>query len=275
MLIFLISLLITVANAIVGSLTYWPIKQWYDFYIPIVLLVATYLATIAIWWIILSLISMKYSLKKEYDRPHKTAKFWLDQGHKWLMLHARVKIITTGYNKIPNGENFLLVANHRSNFDPMCLTATLTKYKIAYITKESNFKIPIFKRFIKGCCYTGIDRSDLMKSLQTMKRMVTLLENKACSVAVFPEGTRHTDVILGDFHEGVFNIALRAKAPIVVATIRNAFDVHKNFPFKRTKVYIDVLDVLNYEDVSHLPAKTISDNVHEMMREHLEAKGLK
>lgn len=274
MLIFLCSVIVTIANAVVGSLTYWPVTHWYDFYIPIVLLIGTYIATLALWWIFLTLVGLKYSLKKDYDKPFPFAKFWLDEGHRWLMLHARVKIIKTGYNKIPNDQNFLIVANHRSNFDPMCLTATLRKYKLAYITKESNFKIPIFKRFIKGCCYTGIDRSNLLKSLQTMKRMTTLLENKVCSVGVFPEGTRNNNVTIGEFHEGVFNIALRAKAPIVVATIRDAFNVHLNVPWRRTKVYIDILDVLNYEDISHLPAKTISDNVREMMRKHLEAKGL-
>lgn len=269
MFIFIVSLLLSTALAVTGSLTFWKVDQPYEFYIPIVLFLAGYLASIIIWWIVIWCFGRVYSNKKIYTKPSKWAKFWLNQGLKWLMIHARISIKVIGKNKVPN-KPFLLVCNHRSRFDPMTLIPTLGKKQIAFISKESNFKIPLFAKFMRGCCYLAIDRSDPLQSLEIMKRASDLISNGYSSVCVYPEGTRQTGEILGEFHEGVFNIALRAKCPIVVVTTTGTETVAKLAPFRKSRVKINILGVLDYSYLEGKTAKAISDKVHSIMKQNLE-----
>ena len=270
MFIFIISLLASTALAVTGSLTFWKVDQFYEFYIPIILFIAGYIASIAMWWILIWLFGRIYSPKKIYSKPSKWAKFWLTEGHKWLMLHARIKIKVMGRDKIPHNKHFLLVCNHRSKFDPMTLIPTLAKKQLAFISKESNFKIPLFSRFMRGNCYLPVDRSDPLQSLEMMKRASDLIANNYSSVVVYPEGTRQTEDILGEFHEGVFNIALRAKCPIVIATTTGTDTVRKCAPFKKSKVKINFLGVLDYSYLEGKTAKHISDKIHSIMKQQLE-----
>ena len=50
-------ILCSLALPVVGSLTFWPVHQWYDFYIPIVLLVAGFIGGIIIEFIVVGTIS--------------------------------------------------------------------------------------------------------------------------------------------------------------------------------------------------------------------------
>jgi 1-acyl-sn-glycerol-3-phosphate acyltransferase len=97
-----------------------------------------------------------------------------------------------------------------------------------------------------------------------------LIERDVSSVGVFPEGTRtENDVILGEFHEGIFNIAYRAKCPVVVVTFKNTEMIHKNFPLHSTKVDMHILRTIPYEEFRDKNAKQLSDEVHEMMLKEL------
>ena len=95
------------------------------------------------------------------------------------------------------------------------------------------------------------------------------IQNNATSIAVFPEGTRQNEDKLGEFHEGVFNIAIHSKAPIVVTAIKGTADVHKRWPFRFTKVRYDIIEVIPYEEYEDMPAKALSDRVHKIMEDHL------
>ena len=270
MTIFISSLIASLALAITGSLTFWKVTAWYDFYIPIILFLAGYLGCIAIWWCLLWLFGRVYYKKEPYTKHSKWAKFWHNNGHRWLMVHANIKIKLTGREKLPTSSKYLLVSNHRSSFDSMTLTPALHTEDFAFITKPSNFKIPLFNRFMRGMCYMGIERDDPIQSLEVMKRAASLIENDVTNVVVYPEGTRGREGVIGEFHEGVFNIALRAKCPIVVVTTSGTENVRKKAPFKRTKVRIDILGTLDYSMIEGQTAKAISDKVHKIMEEHLK-----
>ena len=257
------------ALAIAGSLTFWRVGHWYDFYIPIVLFIAGLVGMI-VFWLLLMLV-LEIPVKKQiHNKPTKYSRFWLEQGHDFLMLAARIKVRISGKNKLPRGQRFILVSNHRSNFDSMVMTSKLKKYDLAFLTKASNYKIPFFGMFLYGCCYYPLDRSDQLQSLEIFKKASELIASKKASVAVFPEGTRQREKILGDFHEGVFNIALRAKCPIVVVTADGGEQVQKRFPWRRTKINIDILGTIPYDELEGETAKAISDRVHRIIYDHLD-----
>ena len=266
----LISFLCGTALAVAGSLTFWPVQHWWDFYIPIVLYMAGWLASIALLFLIEWIAGWFVNHKKEYTKVSKWARFWLMQGTVFIANHAHIWVKKTGLNKIPQREKFLIVCNHRSKFDNFIITNVIGKLDIAFITKRSNYKIPFANGLMPGLCYIPIDRDDKLQSLEAFKRATTLIETGATSIGVFPEGTRRQDGILGDFHEGVFNIAIHAKAPIVVMTLNKTEKIHKNWPWKATAVNFDVLTTITSEEYEGMTAKAVSDMVHEMMDQNLK-----
>lgn len=254
--------------AITGSLTFWPVSEWYHFYIPLVLYMAGWIAGIAV--IFLLELFAGLPLKKEpYMKVSKWARFWFNDGLKFIINHAHIWTKITGAEKVPQHQKYVLVCNHRSKFDNFIITDHFRKHDIAFITKKENGKIPVAGQLMKGLCYISIDRDDKLQSLEAFKRAVTLLETGAACIGVFPEGKRQTEKVIGEFHEGPFNIAIHAKAPIVVATIMGTEKVQKHWPWAATTVKLDIIAVLNYEDYQGTPAKALSDQIHQMMEEHI------
>ena len=264
---------LAVANAIVAPLTYWKIVNWWDSYIPIVMFVATYIVALLLVMLFLQIMGMilLFVHKKMPNNKLIThrARFFLKNGLALINFHSNIKVKTKGLAKLPKNERFLLVCNHRSNYDPMISIVELMRYQVDFITKDSNMHIPIGGNYLKTLNFLPVDRNDPMQSLQMMNKAVQLIQDDVCSIGVYPEGTRgHTDKML-PFHEGVFNIALKAECPIVIATVKNTDQIKKNAPFRRTKVFHDIVTVIPYEEIEGKTAKAVSALVRDIMENNL------
>jgi len=200
--------------------------------------------------------------KKEYK---KNSKFYrkLLYLNTWLIIRfLRIKVDVKGMEKIPQNTRFLLVGNHRSNFDPIITWNVFKQYDLAFISKESNFKIPIFGRFIRKCCFMAIDRENPKNALKTVINASELLKNNEVSVAVYPEGTRNKkNKELLPFHNGVFKISQKAKVPIVIVAIDGTELIHKNFPLKKSLIKMEVLNVIYPREVEIMQTKQIGEQV--------------
>lgn len=258
-----------IALAITGSLTFWPVTEGYQFYIPIVLFIAGYLAMMLLWWVFIDLYGRVLSLFEKPKKVNKFTRFLLCEGMRYIDFLAGVHVKIHGKEQIPLKERFLLVQNHASKFDPMIVNGFLKKYDIAFITKPSNMKIPLAKRLMPRLFYQPIVREDPLQSLGVMRNSVELINRNVTSIGVYPEGTRHQDGRIGDFHEGVFNICLKAKCPLVVITTSNTDKIHKNFPFKLTRVNLNVIKVYTYEEMEGKTALALSNEVKELMLKDL------
>jgi len=254
------------ALSITSAFTFLPVQFWYDFWKPLVMLIAGYLAGVAICWIFYDINGrMMSSFKKKYDRPSNWARVLLTQGMWYIDFHANIKLKKIGLEKVPN-EPFLLIGNHKSKFDPMITAAVFRKINLAFITKDDNMKIPLANRLMWRNCYMPVNRGDKLQSLEQFKRAADLVGSGASSVGVYPEGSRQEEhVILAPFHNGTFNIATRTGCPIVLLTMRGTSNIHKNFPFKRTKIEMKVIEVLYKDDYKNMNSSELSDYVHDIM----------
>ena len=272
MLVSIICVVCALALSLTSAFTFWPVINWFDFYRPIVMFIAGYLGGIAISWIFVDISGrIICNKKKKYDRPSKYARFLLTQGMWYIDFHANVRLKKIGLEKIPN-EPFLMVCNHKSKFDPMITAAVFRKRDIAFITKDDNMKIPLASRLMWRNCYLPVDRSDKLQSLEQFKRAAELIGSGASSVGVYPEGSRQEEhVILSEFHNGVFNIATKTGCPIVIMTMRGTARIHKNFPFKRSKVEMKCVQVIYQEDYKEMNSAELSNYVHDIMYKDLES----
>ena len=267
-----IVVLLSLTNAIVAPFTYWPIRDGYDFYIPIIIFVGTYILSLLLLILYLQIAGM---IVLRIRKIHPTgkyseafARFNLAEAIAIICFHVRIKTRTKGNAKLPKKERFLFVCNHRSNFDPMITIDELRHYKIDFVTKTSNMKIPLAKNFLKSLNFLAIDREDRMQSLQTMNKAIKLIQDGVCSIGIYPEGTRSHQSEMLPFHEGVFSIALKAKCPLVIATVRNTEQIHKRFP-RVTRVNHDIVNVIPYEELEGKTPKAIADMVKEIMQNNL------
>ena len=275
MIFYIFSLLCSFSLAIVGSLTFWPVQQWYDFYIPIVLFIAGFIASIVFMWIVIDIIGwITVNRKKQYNKVYKLNRWILNNGMAYIRRLALITCKVTGKEKLPRSGTYLLVCNHKSNFDNFVLTEKLAMHSnLAFVAKKSNFKIPLAYWHLHKNLYLAIDRNDLLQSLEVMKTATQRIQDGVTSYAIFPEGTRSKDGNLGPFHEGVFNVAIKAKCPVVICTIKGTDKVTKRFP-RFTKTHINICQVLEPEDYDGLPAKALSDKVREVIQYDLEKSAL-
>ncbi len=213
--------------------------------------------------------SLFVNTKKEYQRESRYFRFLLNSS-TWLASKIlRIKLHVTGMEKLPKGR-FLMVSNHRSKFDPILSWLVFDKCQIAFISKPENFKVPVYGRIIHRLCFMAIDRENPRNAVKTINRAVDLLNRDVACVAVYPEGTRNFEEGLLPFHNAMFKIAQKANVPVAVVTVRNTYDIQKNYPLHRSHVYVDVVEVLSAEEVKAVKTAALGDKVRDLMLENLK-----
>lgn len=198
--------------------------------------------------------------KDPIDKPLKGIYFMIQFSCDWLMTLLRVKIRFTGMEKFPD-EPFVLVSNHLSNFDPIVILAKVKGRKIAFISKASNFKIPVAGAYVHNAGFLSIDRENAMSALRTLKRAGEMMNREQMIMGIYPEGTRSKSGELLEFKEGAFLLAKRANAPIVVMTTKGTNQISKRMLWRRTNVDLDVLEVIDRETVKSMSYADLSAQV--------------
>ncbi|MCR5652974.1 MAG: 1-acyl-sn-glycerol-3-phosphate acyltransferase [Ruminococcus sp.] len=234
----------------------------------IVFVVLGVVALLVLLFIFVGICSLFADRNKVYDKESKFFRFLLTYSTAIARVLLRIKLDVRGMDKVPKGR-FLLVSNHRSKFDPILTWLVFKKQHIAFISKESNFKVPIFGRIIRKCCFMAIDRENPREALKTINQAIKLIKNDEVSVGVYPEGTRNYEEGLLPFHNAVFKIAVKAKVPIVILTVRGAYDIQKNYPWKRSVVRMDICEVMSADKVSGMKTGEIGDYVRDVMNKSL------
>lgn len=228
------------------------------------------LALILVYILFLFVCSLFVSPKREYEKHSRFYRALLNGATALGLKIMRVRIHTSGIEKIPVGtKNLLFVGNHRSNYDPIVTWHILKKWQPAFISKASNFKIPIFGRFIRKCCFMAIDRENPRNALKTINKAAGLLQKGEVSIGVYPEGTRSKSGVLLPFHNGVFKIAQKAEADIVVLAIQGTEKIFKNYPFHHTDVYLDVIEILPAEEVKHAKTDVLGERIRNLLESRL------
>ena len=183
---------------------------------------------------------------------------------------CNVKVIIEGEEKIPDGR-FVLVQNHKAMFGPIVTLAYLGKYEIGFITKPENFKIPVINKFMHRICCIAIDRENARNAVKSINSAAENVKNETCSMAIYPEGTRARNGKMLPLHAGSFKIATKSGAPLVITTVDNTDQVHKNAPFRRTVITLRVCEVISAEEVSSLGTNELAERTKKIMLESLKA----
>ena len=180
------------------------------------------------------------------------------------MLQAgRVRVELVGAEKLPAG-GFLLVGNHRSDFDPITAMWALRKWGLTFVTKKENVDIPVGGRIIVGSGCLSLDRSDDKQGLMVIRQAVRRIR-AGDAIGIYPEGTRSKTGELLPFRVGCFKAAQWAKCPLVVLKVENSELVEKNFLRRKTTVRLTVKAVLPYDEIADMDTAEIGNRVREIL----------
>lgn len=235
------------------------------------LVIAAFFAAIIIYFLFVFVCGLFVDPKKEYEEPSRFYRALMNSVTAFILKAARVRIHTSGAEKVPKDtKKLLFVSNHRSNFDPLITWHFFKEWQMVYVSKDANFRLPIAGRIIRRCCFMSIDRENPKNAMKTIQKAAGVLKKGEMSVGVYPEGTRSKDCTLLPFHNGIFKIAQKADADIVVFSISGTENIHKNFPFHHTDIYLDVLDIIPSDEIKGIKTDVIGDRVREMLEQKLK-----
>ena len=230
------------------------------------------LGLVLLYVLFLGVCALLVNPEKEYEKNSCFYRFLLDSATAAAMKLLRIRVHVSGMEKIPQNTKVLFVSNHRSNFDPIVTWYALKKWRIAFVSKPSNFKIPFFGRIIRKCCFMPIDRENPRKAIPTINRAAKLLRKQEVSIGIYPEGTRSKNCELLPFHNGVFKIAQKAETPIVVLCVTGTEEIAKRTPFRRTDVYLDVLEVFSAQGIKETKTEMIGTAVRRLIEINTEKR---
>jgi len=238
----------------------------------VLIALAVLVGAFAAYCLLIVISSLFVDKKREYGTNSRFYRFLLNSATAIGIHLLRIKVHKSGFENVPS-VRFLVVSNHRSKFDPIVTWYALRKYDIAFISKVENFDVPVFGRVIRKCGFLSIDREHPMNAARTVAKAAEMMKNGIASIGVYPEGTRSKECVLLPFHNGIFSIAKKASAPVVVLAVRGTEKIHRQFIKKRTDVYLDVIRVLDASELEGKRTDDIGQSVRDTFVNFLEENG--
>lgn len=125
------------------------------------------------------------------------------------------------------GKSYMFVANHTSMTDIMLMFYS-TKNPFVFVGKKELAKFPLFGFIYKRTCIL-VDRRNNKSKVEAFRNAEKRL-NEGLSICIFPEGgvPDDLDLILDEFKDGAFRLALEYQIPIAPMTFH---DNKKRFPY--------------------------------------------
>ncbi|MDD3382552.1 MAG: lysophospholipid acyltransferase family protein [Bacilli bacterium] len=240
----------------VGSIYYQAVNYgnviWWSIPLSLFLGILAFALTLVVF-LIFSLLLINGKHMKYYH-------FVIRQACAFLIFFFRIKITATGLEKIPKEENFFLVCNHLSNLDPVIQMYVLKKVNISYIMKKEIMAIPFIGSWLKKSGFLVLDRNNNRQAAEVMIEAIQKCKNNEY-IGVFPEGTRSKDGELLPLKSGIFKVPQKANVQILITHLHGSNQIKRNYPFKRTHIYFEVLDKIKQNELEKMSTNEISDKI--------------
>lgn len=238
----------------------------------LLLIPAAFLAVTIAFLLLVSVSMLFIDPNRLYSRYNSYYRFLCNGTDLIIMVYSRVRVRLTGREKLPKDGKYLLVSNHLSGYDPLCTLYALRDENLIFISKPENFTIPVIGRLARANCFRPIDRENARNALVTIKDCAELLKAGVGPVVVYPEGTRSKTGELLPFHNSVFKTAQEANVPIVVMTAKGADKIRTNAPWRKTDVFLSILETLPAEHVKAERTAKLGEEIRAIMEQDLQAE---
>lgn len=181
------------------------------------------------------------------------------------VIHILFRIKTVGGEQVPKNQGYILVSNHRTNFDPLFVAARV-KTRINYMAKAELFKFKPLAVILKAVGAFEVDRgsgdtSAIDYSVELIKRGEVL--------GIFPEGHRSKDGKLQRIKSGASVVAMQTEADILPCAVH--FTGKLRF---RSVVTISYGPLIKFSELGFTPGENSPREIkraNKMIGDHIEA----
>lgn len=161
-----------------------------------------------------SLLSVFFSFS---DRSGKGQDWCSRNWSRLLFWLSRIKLTSSGLEKLESGRGYVFVSNHMSICDIWAILAYIP-FKFRFVAKISLFRVPFLGWHMKRIGYIPVDNRNPRKVLKAYAKAGEKIKN-GVSMIIYPEGGRTVEGKIAEFKRGAFMLPRHAKAPIVPVTI--------------------------------------------------------
>lgn len=266
MLLLIFAILSIIAAVTVYFVCFGTVAQLY--WIPVIF-AGSYLGLLLLFMLSAQVCVLFVSLKKSYRKHNPLFRFYLNSIIDAANFGLRIKIHVTGKEILPK-EKFLVVGNHRCFMDPLVLMSVLRSWHTGLVAAaEVIFNYPLINKLLYRNFCIPIDRGNARSGIKMVNEAAEIIKSQVASIGIYPEGAiNETDGQLLPFKNGAFKIAKKANCPIVVAVIKGGETLKKNYPFKRTHVYLKFVAVIPPEEVAEETTQQIGERVREIINKN-------
>lgn len=198
------------------------------------------------------------------------------------LLVGGTKLVVHGVERIETGRAYVVVPNHESGWDPLCLLVGLPRLVMRFIAKQEFMRIPILGHALRLTGNIKVLRADTKGDFERIHAGMDQRDPEV-SILFFAEGTRSRDGALHAFKGGAFATALGYGLPILPIGLAGTRHIWQRgiVRLRRGTVTVEVgapipIEGLELEDRQLLGDRTFSAvaALRAQARERLRAMGV-
>jgi 1-acyl-sn-glycerol-3-phosphate acyltransferase len=180
----------------------------------------------------------------------------------WLRTYHRLEVY--GREHLPKDKSFVLVANHTSHLDTLCLLAALPLRKLhrAFPAAAADYFFESVPRiWVAAVVVNALPFGRQTHVKQSLVLCHHLLENPGNVLIIFPEGTRSATGCIGRFKPGIGALVAGRDIAVLPCYMSGGFKAWpkgKVFPYPR-KVHLTIGEPRNFATI--VPGKESANSI--------------
>lgn len=143
----------------------------------------------------------------------------------WMRIYHRLQI--EGHENLPAGETFILVCNHTSHLDTLCMICAVPLKKIhrTFPAAAADYFFSSMPRtVVSAILINALPFDRKVKGGQSLTVCSELLKTKGNILIIFPEGTRTTTGELGRFRSGIGRLVAGTRLAVIPCNLQGGFE---------------------------------------------------
>lgn len=156
-------------------------------------------------------------------RARAVHRFYLTVARLGLRIGS-TRLELRGADSIAPATPYVVVANHESAWDPLCVVAAMPSLVLRFVAKREIMRIPLFGHALRLTGNVTVVRNDTEGDVRRIAKKMERRDPEV-SMLFFAEGTRARDGALHPFKMGAFSTALQHGLPILPIGIAGTYRI--------------------------------------------------
>jgi len=236
-----------------------PVSNWFLFlWIPVALILAV--LTFAI------LLLLFISVCNKNNPKGNVRHFILKSATKLAQRFQHIHVEIEGLENVDKNEAYLIVANHKSQMDPVLMYNSMNM-KLTAIGKSTLFTNKFMINIAKTYGAISLNRDNDREAVRSLNEAMKRITDNHISVIVYTEGgiksREYED--MRELKAGAYKIALKTHAPVLPVSIVGSSKIHGAPKFKKKNVKIIVHKPITYEEYAEMNTTMLGEKCMEII----------